>query len=49
VPPDSPLVSMSSIAPAPNPGLLPMPGQTPIFPTGPNPMPLAPTPPFGLF
>jgi hypothetical protein len=41
--PDSPLLSLSSIPPAPNPGLLPMPGQTPIFPTVPNPIPLAPT------
>jgi hypothetical protein len=44
--PDSPLLSLSSIAPKSAPGLLPMPGQTPIFPTGPNPMPSAPTPPF---
>jgi hypothetical protein len=45
--PDSPLRSISSIAPTQNPGLLPMPGQTPIFPTVPDPIPLAPTP-FGF-
>jgi hypothetical protein len=45
--PDSPLRSISSIAPTPTPGLLPMPGQTPIFPTVPNPIPLPPTP-FGF-
>jgi hypothetical protein len=43
--PDSPLLSISSIPPTPAPGLLPMPGQTPIFPTVPN---LIPPKPFGL-
>jgi hypothetical protein len=41
--PDSPLRLISSIAPTQAPGLLPMPGQTPIFPTEPNLIPL-PTP-----
>jgi hypothetical protein len=45
--PDSPLLSISSIPPTQTPGLLPMPGQTPIFPTVPNPIPLPPTP-FGF-
>jgi len=47
VAPDS-IVSISSLAPTPTPGLLPMPGQTQIFPSMlPSPTPVPPTP-FGF-
>jgi hypothetical protein len=42
------LLTISSIAPTPTPGLLPIPGQTPIFPSMlPSPIPVPPTP-FGF-